>query len=143
MKPTREYNYDSRTLANWYYDRILEGSGSYYSIFKKVKNDVGAQRTIIALMKAMDKIFCDKNLKIGLIKKAIVYILECFPEGALSRGEIINRVINSLEVSPQVIEKSTKAGGRSNLESEIGWEIYHLLNEGKIQRVSRGYYKAC
>lgn len=140
MKSKRIYNYSNRTLAMWYYNRILEGKGSYYSIYKRISEDPTAKITIINLMKYMDEIFCDRDIKIALIKKAILYILGTSPDRPLSRKEIIGTVISRLEISPMLLEESTEKGNKSSLESEIGWEIYHLLEEGRITRVSKGYY---
>lgn len=140
MKVERDYKYDSRTLAVWCYDKILGRTGSYYSIFKKVSSDKELRKTIKEVMEHKDETFCDSLIKIALIKSAILYILASSPNKIISRKEIINTVINNLIVSPQVIERPTKKGRKSNLESEIGWEIYHLVKEGKVEKVVKGYY---
>ena len=143
MKVERSYNYDTRTLATWCYNKILEGSGSYYSIFRDFSKDKSLGEALKELMEVKDILFCDSSIKVSLIKKTILYVLEASPDKkALSREDIINTIINSLIVSPQVIERPTRSGRRSNLESEIGWEIYHLVKEGRIEKVSKGYYKA-
>lgn len=141
MKTIRNYNYDTRTLATWYYNKIMENQGSYYALYKRLSEDTVARSEVEFLMKYIDKFFCDGRVKVSLLKKAILYVLGSSIERPLSRREIINTVVNRLEVSPQVLEKATKSGRTSSLESEISWEIYHLRKEGKITRISRGYYR--
>lgn len=137
---SRNYNYDTRTLATWYLNKILEGKGSYYKIYKAIETCETTREKIVSLMKYVDRVFCDQSRKIDLLQKSIVFILQRNSGNSMSRSEIIQEIIASIEVSPEILEASTKSGNESTLEKEIEWEIQHLVNAGIIKRVSRGYY---
>lgn len=136
------YDYDNRTLAQWYTSKVCEDKVSYFQVFKEVETNPEFKNQLIKTMKWIDDQFLNQGRKIDLIKQMIIYVMnEKHAEEIVEKKSFINEIIGRLEVSPRVLEQATKNGAQSTLEAEISWEMHHLVEEGALENPSTGYYK--